>query len=322
MSKLQRWLSPHAAKEQQKIQLRWTKLSSKFPGIRRDYGDGVLVGHLVYYFGLPPGRCFGLVYSLNTDQWEDLGIPHTRRYSHVCLLVEDKIYIYGGKVTPGQYLDELLVFDTLLRKAHRVETSSDGPGKRSAMTGVWVPGRREIVFFGGIMPGGGERRCNDTYAFNVDRSAWRELKMKGELPEKRSGHSAQLVGMNMYIFGGYTTGMAYLADMWLADLRQHLSPSWSKPLTTGATPAGRTSASLVYSAGVLFLYGGYSSSANVRHDLNLFHIDSGKWENSNQTNIQVTGESPVDTRFHLALATCSAIVYFTSGGVYELSGGA
>ena len=56
------------------------------------------------------------------------------------------------------------------------------------------------------------------------------------LPTKRSGHTATLIGSELFIFGG-GDGNALVNDLFVFDM---LSESWSQPAVTGAVPSPRS----------------------------------------------------------------------------------
>ena len=75
-----------------------------------------------------------------------------------------------------------------------------------------------IIFyrFGGR--GGGGRRFNDTWSFNISTRKWTELRCTGSISSPRGGHAAVLVDNVMYVFGGRDTGRTRLGDLTALDL--------------------------------------------------------------------------------------------------------
>ena len=56
----------------------------------------------------------------------------------------------------------------------------------------------------------------DVFALNTSTLSWREIKVVGEIPPGRVGHSATMIGPNIVLFGGGSSGVIY-EDVWLLD---------------------------------------------------------------------------------------------------------
>ena len=304
---------------------RWKRLHRDNSFLLRD-GTVTLVGHRVYYFGLLRDKDFGGVFSLKSFTWQSFETGMDGRYNHATAFAEDKIYHYGGKTSTLAYTDELVEFDMITEKARfivgngggrRTGAGSKSPGRRGSMSAVWVPWRREVIFFGGIKPAGTERRCNDTFGFNVDRSSWKEIAMTGSLPTPRTGHSALVYGTKMYVYGGFTSRTEYLGDLQIADFSQDRRPSWSTPKLQGIPPKGRTVTAFQILGDRFVCYGGYSNRAAVRLDLIVFNPRTNQWSTL-RDQVYVKGRHPNDTTNHLGVETFDGIVYFTHPGIFKL----
>ena len=201
--------------------LTWKKLTLKPSRVLHE-GTATLVGHRVYFFAPSLGRLLYL-HDLNTLKWQSVSLPGIEsRYSHATELADDKIYLFGGRSNVHTMFRDSIEFDIVPRTA-RLFYASGGPGQRRSMTAVWIPWRREIIYFGGIKPSG--KRCNDTFALNVDSISWTKLLMKGKLPRERTGHDAVRFGQRMYVYGGYTTNGRYLDDLQIADFGRGRMPA-------------------------------------------------------------------------------------------------
>ena len=175
-----------------------------------------------------------------------------------------------------------------------------------------------MFYFGGMRRAPTERRCNDLYGLNVDIRSWREIRLRGKLPETVSGHSAVVVGTKMYVYGGYSIRYGYMSDIWIAELASSWSASWSHLKINGREPIGRNVAALNYVAGMFILYGGRSLDDQVRYNLECFMIDRNEWRSSTGKSIDVTGEGPYHTECHLAVEQSDGVIYITQVGVYKL----
>lgn len=248
-------------------------------------------------------------------------------YNYGCALVEDKIYIYGGNkiyIYGGnnriETFDDLIEHDLVLNTLRIIKPTLNWPGRRAEMTAVWVPWRKEIVYFGGVKHSGmtpsGLELQNDTFTLNVDRLSWQTIEMKGTLPEVRRGHSAVLAGRSVFIYGGIGSRNRFLQDICVTYLSL-TSPSWSTVRTKGRVPIGRNSPAFEHFAGKLLLYGGNNQRTSVSRNLDYFCLKSREWKNENDVELEHIGRRP-DLSHAKAVSQCDAVVLFTRGGVYKL----
>lgn len=114
---------------------------------------------------------------------------------------------------------------------------------------------RKIFVFGGCVQ---EIKCfNDLHSLDTGSNEWAEEFTSGDLPEPRGGHTATLVGTDVYVFGGANTEASF-DDVHKLDLR-HMR--WSRvPLASDSSrPAARTNhAAAAEANGRLYVFGGYS----------------------------------------------------------------
>lgn len=92
------------------------------------------------------------------------------------------------------------------------------PPPRRAHTTVLY--RNFLLVFGG---GNGQAALNDVWALDVSdpgRLSWHEWHTKGNLPQKKGYHTANLVGDRMVVFGG-SDGHASFADVHVLNLRKN-----------------------------------------------------------------------------------------------------
>lgn len=95
------------------------------------------------------------------------------------------------------------------------------PPPRRAHTTVLY--QNYLVVFGG---GNGQAALNDVWALDISdstRLTWQEWTTKGDIPQKKGYHTANLVGDKMLIFGG-SDGHASFADIHVLNLREFLVP--------------------------------------------------------------------------------------------------
>ena len=76
---------------------------------------------------------------------------------------------------------------------------------------------RRIYVLGGCLQ---ELRCfNDVHVFDTDSQRWSEELLSGEAPKPRGGHSATLLGSDIYVVGGADSESSF-GDVHHLDLLQ------------------------------------------------------------------------------------------------------
>ena len=308
----------------QTVVLRWKTLDKNVPYLPRSTSVGIIVGHKVYFYGLAPAHAEGKIFSLKNNLWTDIPLQHRPGTKHAAVLVGDKIYMFGG-YAGIRCSNMLIVLDTVLGDAHLAKPSGEGCGKRAEMTAVWVPWQKEILFFGGIWNYGeratDEIKCNDSVALNVDTMSWRKVMPQGQLPQERGGHVAELVGKQMYVYGGVGVNNVYLSDICIADLSQVGWISWSKARVNGPgrAPIGRSVPTFNYLNGVFLMLGGKNNVSEVELDRDVYLLDKEEWRSSDDPCIEETGSSTemggvLDDN---AVRHGERLIYFTVFGVFE-----
>lgn len=100
------------------------------------------------------------------------------------------------------------------------------PPPRRAHTTVLY--RNYLVVFGG---GNGQNALNDVWALDISdpsRLTWQEWPTKGDVPQRKGYHTANLVGDKMVVFGG-SDGHASFADVHILNLSTCALHCFSQP---------------------------------------------------------------------------------------------
>jgi hypothetical protein len=113
----------------------------------------------------------------------------------------------------------------------------------------------EVAIFGGWT----DHATNDSWIFNFVDCEWKELATSGIHPKARYRHTAEVLGLKMFILGGSNTpddvadGCNYLSVHEL-DLT---TMQWSHPLLVGSNPFPRSGhSSAVVGASMIAIFGG------------------------------------------------------------------
>lgn len=205
----------------------WSPVSAhgRPPGQSLRAHTGSLVGDKIWFLGGVDARsCWRGVSSFDTEsfQWSSIethgeALPPLR--AHSTTLVGEQLYIFGGGDGPT-YSNEVWVFDTVTHRFSRpniITPRSQLPPPRRAHTTLLY--RHFLVVFGG---GNGQAALNDVWALDVsdpNRLTWHEWRARGDLPQKKGYHTANLIGDKMIIFGG-SDGHASFADVHVLDLSE------------------------------------------------------------------------------------------------------
>jgi len=142
-----------------------------------------------------------------------------------------------------------------------VETKGSLPAARQGHAAVEVG--RKVYVIGGCVQ---EIRCfNDVHVFDTGSHTWTEEKISGDAPEPRGGHTATLLGAEIFIIGGANSEETF-GDVHRLDLETR---QWIRAdLGEGPKPAKRTShATAADASGRLYVYGGYDADGNFLDDI-------------------------------------------------------
>ena len=112
----------------------------------------------------------------------------SERYGHSAVILEDKMYVFGGCNTDGAFLNELYSWDFKSNKWNHLKR---GEGENI----IWPKGRHfhsAIVYKNKmyIFAGKSNGYMNDLYSYDPRTGIWENKDTaKGELPSRRFGHS-------------------------------------------------------------------------------------------------------------------------------------
>lgn len=147
------------------------------------------------------------------------------------------------------------------------------PGARGGASVVFADGK--LVAFGGHYYGGNDKfvYVDETWLLDTERLVWHQIKCSGEIPGKRYGHTAHLMGSRMYIFGGKGPGNEYYKDIYFLDLVEWVWVAVST-VTQGPSPRFYHAAEVV--GRKIVVHGGWDGN-DVFDDMWIFNTDSFSW---------------------------------------------
>jgi len=199
------------------------------PLMKRRCHSAVVCGTSLYLFGgyVEETRCSSDLYVLDLikQEWRELtaqGEPPTARAYHAACFVGRSMLIIGGASYSRVRNMEVhaLNIDTLTWSQFKLAEGQAQPPVRCGHR-VFALGK----FF--FMLGGSddETYYNDFWAFDTELGIWTEMFPAGIIPPPRNSFTMNLVGEDLYVFGGQVAGRQETNDFYKLNLP---SLHWSK----------------------------------------------------------------------------------------------
>ncbi|KAK4200592.1 putative Tip elongation aberrant protein 1 [Triangularia verruculosa] len=177
---------------------------------------------------------------------------------------EGDIYVMGGLINSSTVKGDLWLIEAGGNMScYPLATTAEGPGPRVGHASLLV-GNAFIVF-------GGDTKIEETdvldetlYLLNTSTRQWSRALPAGPRPSGRYGHSLNILGSKIYIFGGQVEGY-FMNDLAAFDLNQLQMPNnrWEMLISStesggppGKMPPARTNHSVITFNDKLYLFGG------------------------------------------------------------------
>ncbi|EOA39049.1 hypothetical protein CARUB_v10011659mg [Capsella rubella] len=124
------------------------------------------------------------------------------RCSHAIAMVGDKMYSFGGELTPNFHIDQhLYVFDFKTHTWSLAPPNGDVPDLPCLGVCMVATGTNLYVFGGRD----GHRNYNGFYSYDTVKSEWKLITHVDKGPAPRSFHAMATDDKNVYVFGGVST---------------------------------------------------------------------------------------------------------------------
>ncbi|KAK3517816.1 hypothetical protein QTP70_018960 [Hemibagrus guttatus] len=202
------------------------------PAVRGDIPPGcaahgfVCEGTRILVFGgmVEFGQYSNSVYELQASRWlwkklkprpPKNASPPCPRLGHSFTLHGNKCYLFGGLANDSEdlngnvprYLDDFYELELQTQSGVKgwtiPETKGGGPSPRESHTCVVYSGKSgsspKLYIFGGMCG----NRLGDLWQLDIDTMTWSLPKTTGPSPLPRSQHSSNVIGNQMYVFGGW-----------------------------------------------------------------------------------------------------------------------
>eukprot|EP00043_Microstomoeca_roanoka_P018663 m.202333 g.202333 ORF g.202333 m.202333 type:complete len:535 (+) comp16872_c11_seq2:227-1831(+) len=180
----------------------------------------------------------------------------------------------------------------------------DVPCKREGHTLTFCPSLSAFVLFGGS-DDEQEKEFNDLHILDAS-GVWKSVQTTGMAPAPRLNHAADVVGQDLYVFGGFQDGEAK-NDLYKLDLE---TMKWTVIKVANA-PDRRCNHSLTAVGNKLYVFGGRGGEKLLFNDVHCFDAETRQW-----TVIEPSGTPPPPRDFHSAVTFDDKIVIF--GGAMEI----
>ncbi|OAY64172.1 tRNA wybutosine-synthesizing protein 2/3/4 [Ananas comosus] len=131
---------------------------------------------------------------------------------------------------------------------------------------------KQVLIFGGFGGLGRHARRNYTLALDAQSGLLREMDAKG-LPTPRLGHSAAVIGTNMYVIGGRTGPSQVLNDVWVL---QTTESRWSQLECTGDSFNPRHRHAAVAVGSNIYVFGGLSNEV-IYSSMTVLNTETLHW---------------------------------------------
>lgn len=230
------------------------------------------------------------------------------------------IYIMGGLINGSTVKGDLwmLEADPTNLTCYPVSTTSEGPGPRVGHASLLV-GNAFIVFGGDTKTEETDMLDDTLYLLNTSTKQWSRAAPAGTRPPGRYGHSLNILGSKIYIFGGQVEGF-FFNDLVAFDLNalQQASNRWEILIQNtidggpphGQIPPARTNHSIVTWNDRLYLFGG-TDGVTWFNDVWSYDPRTNSW-----TQLECIGYIPAAREGH-ASALVGDVMYIFGGRTEE-----
>ncbi|CAG8377640.1 unnamed protein product [Penicillium salamii] len=233
---------------------------------------------------------------------------------------EGDIYMMGGLIDGSTVKGDLWMIESSGGGLNclQVATVSEGPGPRVGHASLLV-GNAFIVFGGDTKIDENDALDDTLYLLNTSSRQWSRAIPPGSRPSGRYGHTLNILGSKLYVFGGQVEGF-FFNDLIAFDLNQLQNPAnkWEVLIANtheggpplGQSPPPRTNHTIVSYNDKLFLFGG-TNGVQWFNDVWCYDHISNSW-----TEVDCVGFIPTPREGH-ASALVNDVMYVFGGRTDE-----
>ncbi|CAH9065746.1 unnamed protein product [Cuscuta europaea] len=223
--------------------------------------------HMFIFGGRSGSKRLGDFWVLDTDiwQWSELtslgDLPSARDFAAASAIGNSKIVLYGGW-DGKKWLSDVYILDTISLEWKELSVSGPLPSPRCGHSATMV--EKRLLVYGGR--GGGGPIMGDLWALKGliegenESPGWTQLKLPGQAPSPRCGHTVSSGGHKLLLFGGHGTG-GWLSryDIYYNDcvVLDRVSVQWRRLPTNHEPPDARAYHSMTSIGSRFLLFGGF-----------------------------------------------------------------
>uniref|UniRef100_A0A1J3G3I8 Nitrile-specifier protein 4 n=1 Tax=Noccaea caerulescens TaxID=107243 RepID=A0A1J3G3I8_NOCCA len=222
------------------------------------------------------------------------------RCSNAIAMVGDKMYSFGGELTPNFHIDQhLYVFDFKTHTWALAPANGDVPDLPCLGVCMVAIGTTLYVFGGRD----GHRNYNGFYSYDTVKSEWKLITPVDKGPAPRSFHAMAADDKNVYVFGGVssTVRVNTLHAYNIVDQK------WTELPNPGESCKERGGSGLAVVQGKIWVV--YGFTGDELDDVHCFDPIESKW-----TKVETTGEKPWP-RSVFAIAVVGKYIIISGGEI-------
>eukprot|EP01112_Ceratiomyxa_fruticulosa_P020771 TRINITY_DN716_c0_g1_i1.p1 TRINITY_DN716_c0_g1~~TRINITY_DN716_c0_g1_i1.p1 ORF type:complete len:417 (-),score=71.99 TRINITY_DN716_c0_g1_i1:200-1450(-) len=137
----------------------------------------------------------------------------------------------------------------------QIEQKGEVPTPREGHCCVAIQNTDKLFIFGGGCNGPrGPVQNNDVYIFQANNLTWTKRVTSGDVPNPRTGATAQYINGYVYIVGGFSTVGGWSSDVYRYHVEQN---SWELVLAQGVPPSPRDKLASCFANNKIYVFGGF-----------------------------------------------------------------
>ncbi|KAG0911780.1 hypothetical protein G6F33_006687 [Rhizopus arrhizus] len=191
------------------------------------------------------------------------------RFGHGAAMIDNQHLLVFGGFHKGSIKKNLFLIDTNTMSASAIHASGDIPSPRGSTAIVSIDGL--MLLFGGEPINSGEVWDPQLYILHTHSNQWSKIRISGNPPRGRSGHTMSAHNGSIYVWGGHHQGQ-YLNDLSKAE--------WQLIPYTNQAPSPRAGHISVAYDNKLYIFGGVDGS-HLYNDIWYFDILTQTWNQVN-----------------------------------------
>jgi len=211
-------------------------------------------------------------FDIATRKWAQIEHSMLGKTEHKCVVHDNALWFVGG-YNGYDYTSDVHRYDPSTGISSAIETTGDVFTRRSALTALVHTDK--LYTFGG-WNGFSRTWYNDVHVLDFNARTWRAIHPKGNLPTKRTSHSAVIYQNKMYVFGGFS-GDEYLNDLFEFDME---TETWTdiSSFCKGDIPTARSRFCASVHDNCMYILGGWNK-VGYFDDFYSYNFDTRVWTN-------------------------------------------